>query len=255
MNERIKEVQEEIRQLPEIVRKSACLTGSSLLYKDFDVESWGSDVDIFVYNNSAFLSLITYLAYVKEWKLGETEAEEPQNELKLSWYLADRWRWSSWGLATMYFRHPNGIQVNISTYRNTDTAAGIISSFDMTNIMIAEDLYSGEILDMRGDDIAVCKPNPWKRISYSSYSIKRWLRQAERIYKYEERGFDVSPMRKFYIDLMKGGIEQASYWTKMKSTEELEEAKLLTEGYKEVLNKLDRELKLDEESTQKYTGG
>lgn len=254
MNENIREVQKELRQLPPTVKKSLCMTGSSMLSTDFDVESWGSDVDVFAYNNSAFITAATYFKYAKGWKLGATDAEEAQSELKLSWLLADNWRWTSWGLATINFRHPNGIVVNVSVYRNSQTAADVISSFDMTHIMIAEDLYSGEVLDMRGDNIAQCRPNPWKRLSYSTYSIKRWLRQVDRIYKYEERGFDVEPMRKFYIELLEGGIEQAGYWTQHKSDEELAEARLLAEGYQEVIDRLQKELTIGEAGEAEYKG-
>jgi hypothetical protein len=98
--------------------------------------------------------------------------------------------------------------------------------------MIAEDLYSNQIVDMRGPDIYSAKVNPFKRISHSKWSIDRWLRQIDRVEKYSARGFDTTAMSKFYIALLEDAIEYTLLFTQSEETEQLRD------GYKEQLERL-----------------
>ena len=64
-NKTIKDVQDELRKMPLLIKQSLCLTGSSMLVGERDFTNWESDVDLFAYNPSAFVTATTYFYFTK----------------------------------------------------------------------------------------------------------------------------------------------------------------------------------------------
>ena len=97
----------------------------------------------------------------------------------------------------------------------------VLSSFDMSIIMIGLDIPTGVVLDLRtgggivrndprsmwSDDPWKAVPNPLREQDVDMYGCEAWLRQFNRVIKYWSRGFDTRPMAEFYIRLIDGVIE------------------------------------------------
>jgi hypothetical protein len=247
MNEIIKGIHKELDGIPDNIAKSLCITGSSMLVNDHDFNLWDErpDIDLFAYNSGGFAAAVTYFRYAMEWPFGTgTITSKMEEELKYEWSVTKTWNWGSWNLVTIKLMHPDDIIINISCRKGTESAAEVVCNFDMTPVMIAKDLWSGEIIDLRGDP-NVARVNPFKRISHSEWSIERWLRQITRVEKYEARGFDVTPISDFYIKLLQDAIEYTKLFNHDGRKEELREA------YKE---QLDRLVKIREEREEIVQG-
>ena len=177
---------------------NGCITGSSLWCYDTDISDWDADVDIFVYNNQAFIDAVCQVRF----KLGFDFASE-----------GERWKWErqikrgdtkQW-LCTIKLDHPEYPQVNISCKPNQKNVTDVISNFDQTCIMNGYDIRRKVQVDMREmftGDKYISMLNPLYDQDADAYTVSNWLRQTNRVAKYAMRGIDTTLVARAYIDLI-----------------------------------------------------
>jgi len=218
----------EIKDTIELLKHTdinGCITGSSMLDCDFDTWDSHPDIDVFVYTEpqlqyAANLLMFKYgfepLSAGEEWKLNRVMNRGSQKNSYLSTVKLKR----------------GDVVVNITykTYKNN--IFSVLSSFDMSIIMVGYDIRKHVLLDLRcgwkdmvgedpegrwSNDINKAVPNPLRDQDVDMYGAEMWVRQFDRCIKYWNRGFDTRPMARFYIDLINGVIEKGQLFQTDKS--------------------------------------
>lgn len=219
---------QEVKEVIELLKKTdinGCITGSSML--DCDFETWESlpDVDVFVYTEpqlqyAANLLMFKYgfepLTAGEEWKLNRVQNRGSQKNSYLSTVKLKR----------------GDVVVNITYKQWKNNIFSVLSSFDMSIIMIGYDIRKHVMLDLRcgwdgmvpedpdnrwSNDINVAVPNPLRDQDVDMYGTEMWVRQFDRVIKYWNRGFDTRPMARFYIKLINSVIDKGQLFQTDKS--------------------------------------
>ena len=197
-----------------------CITGSCLTGGDFDSWLTKPDVDVFTYSPYAMVHALDVL----EYKLGLVPGGEGiMSERGEGWKL-DKVRISGRGshdLATV--KMTDGIvTVNVSNRKWERSAMDVIARFDMSIVLKAIDIPSGSEIDFtdvaaksdvarivghHGGDPNVAVPNPFRTFDGTTWNASKWLRQWDRVIKYDSRGFDTLPMARFYRHMIKEVID------------------------------------------------
>lgn len=207
---------------------NGCITGSSMLClfgEDFDTWTDVPDVDVFVYSEPQLAHAVDLLILAYGFKpLNEGEA----------WKI-DRMntRGNSWKapLTTVKVTRDD-VVVNVTYKKNYTTMASVLSSFDMSIIMVGYDIKHGFGMDMRtavsagvfddkdgkwSDSPRTARPNPLRDQDVDMYGAEMWVRQFSRVVKYWQRGFDTRPMAEFYLELIDGVIKKGQLFNTEKS--------------------------------------
>jgi len=191
---------------------NGCITGSSMLDEDFDLWETAPDVDVFVFAEPQLLDSANKLIY----KYGFEPATKGE-EWKLN-RIRNRGMQKNASLQTIKLKHGD-IIVNITWKYGKTTLASVLSSFDMSIIMVGYDIKHKVGLDLRcvtdatfgeggwSPSPRVAYPNPLRDQDVDMYGAQMWIRQFDRVIKYWNRGYDTRPMAKFYIKLIDQVIE------------------------------------------------
>lgn len=205
---------------------NGCVTGSSMI-PDADFDTWDSvpDVDLFVYTEAMLLraSDVLTLAYgFKELTDGEAWKYERVMNNGIQ---------RNAPLSTLKFER-DGVVVNVTYKKGKTNLFSVLSSFDMSIIMVGMDIPTKVVLDLRkgwdgmlvsdpehkwSDDVKKAVPNPLRKQDVDMYGAEMWIRQFDRVIKYWNRGFDTRPMAEFYIDLINGVIRKGMLFKTDKS--------------------------------------
>ena len=212
-----------IRSLP----INGCITGSVFLDK-FDPVSWGSDIDVFVYSENDLVRACNIAEFGLKMQPGKgTERSEKQERWKLN-------RLYKSGLnrkigITTYTFNCMGVKVNF-TFKQSKidghwvpltNCPSVLISFDMTIVMMGHDIRSGVFFDLRPDEIShdIAVPNPLRDHDCEMWTVKKWVRQFDRVVKYYERGYDTRPMAEFYLDMINQCLDAGSLFDSEESKE------------------------------------
>lgn len=195
-----------------------CITGSCLCGKNMDDWQDIPDVDIFCYGEKEMIHAIDYVNYKMGFKFGayDNENSEKQEYTKFGW-IRDGKRNKYDSLLDTVKLIKDGIVVNISCRKYQNDVISVISNFDMSIIMCGYDIKTGNFYDQRksfahgSKDIA--DPNIFRKHGADDWVTKRWIRQWDRVIKYDDRGFDTRPMAEFYLQLIDAVINKGSLWT------------------------------------------
>ena len=218
LNEKIKEAVNEIKA-SDIV---GCISGSCMT--DADFESWSSvpDVDIFVYEKTQMIYAADLLMMKHGYKAAHKREEWKLDRMRRG-YDASR-KGNQWKVSTLKLER-DGVVVNITWKPGCDKLTNVLSSFDMSIIMVGYDIEKKVGLDLRcgwkgmvADDLdgrwsdspLVAVPNPLRSQKFELYEVAMWVRQFDRVIKYWDRGFDTRPMARFYIKAITEIIEAGS---------------------------------------------
>lgn len=189
---------------------NGCITGSCFL-PTFDPEGWDTepDVDLFVYNEVQLARAITIAQYVLGMKPGKgTERSRRQEEWKIDRFLNDGQN-KRIHITTETFSL-DGVMLNI-TYKETkardrwipcSSVESVLKSFDMSIVMQGYDIQTHTFHDLRCGDPMVAVPNPLRRHDCVSWTVRKWIRQFDRVVKYHNRGYDTRSVAKFYLEMI-----------------------------------------------------
>ena len=204
-----------------------CITGSSML-PDVNFDEWDSipDIDLFVYYEPQLVDAMGLLMYKHGFEMcGAGEEWKRERARTRGGNKKDF-------LQTVKLRKGNVI-VNITYKYGKTKLTDVLSSFDMSIIMIGYDIRKHVTLDLRkawpgmvpadeeerwSHDVKVAVPNPLRDQDVDMYGAEMWVRQFDRVIKYWNRGFDTRPMADFYIDLIDGVIEKGQLFATDRSS-------------------------------------
>lgn len=205
---------------------NGCVTGSSMI-PDVDFDEWDSvpDVDVFVYTEDELMYALTLMMFKhgfelleggEDWKFGRLRKTGINRSMPLSTMKVTK----------------DGVIVNLTYKKGKNNLFNVLSSFDMSIIMVGMDIPTKVKLDLRKgwngmvmDDpngvwspsTKIAKPNPLRVQDVDMYTVEMWVRQFDRVIKYWNRGFDTRPMAEFYIELINGVIEKGQLFHTEKS--------------------------------------
>lgn len=211
---------------------NGCITGSSMIPKE-NFDEWDSvpDVDVFVYKEPQ----LQYAANLLIMSYGFEPASE-----------GDNWKYEriknmgvqkSMPLSTIKVSK-DGVIVNITYKKNKTNLFSVLSSFDMSIIMIGVDIPTKVVLDLRkgwpgmvmadplnkwSDSVKKAVPNPLRKQDVDMYGVEMWVRQFDRVIKYWDRGFDTRPMAEFYVDLINDVLRKGQLFQTDKSEKAYQE--------------------------------
>lgn len=226
---------EEIKETIELLKQTdihGCITGSSMI-PDADFDEWESapDIDVFVYYEPQLVDAMGLLIYKHGFEMLSAGEEWKRERVRT------RGSHKKEILQTVKLRKGNVI-VNITYKPGKNKLTDVLSSFDMSIIMIGYDIRKKVTLDLRmawpgmvpGDeehrwakDVKTAVPNPLRDQDVDMYGTAMWVRQFDRVIKYWNRGFDTRPMARFYIDLIDGVIDRGRLFDSERSIESFDE--------------------------------
>jgi hypothetical protein len=198
----------------EILKKqdvNGCITGSCLL-GEFE----GQDIDLFVYDKPSFNKLLFYMYYDSMFTI-----LDPLEQHKFQEYIdTDRSSLKQLGLITIKFKYNLLVDVNIVYKEHHRTIFDVLSNFDMDIIATGYDIKTQETISLRQTTGLKGTWNKWNTSFYKSdfWSIKRLLRQFERVIKYTERGYDLTSVTDKYIQIVEDIISKENYYKTEKGT-------------------------------------
>lgn len=216
---------QKINRAIERIKKSdihGCITGSSMTGENFD--DWAStpDIDVFVYGRYELMYAVGYLLGT-----GEFQYKSSGEETKVNW-MRDGSSNKKYNLDTVKLVS-DGIELNITYKRGCSSLLNVLSSFDMTIIMVGYDIQRKVFVDLRTGTGApdpdlkwpankhIAYPNPMLLVHDTVFDVAYATRQFDRVIKYWDRGFDTRPMAKFYIDKIDSVIEKGAQFKTEKS--------------------------------------
>lgn len=199
-----------------------CITGSSMTGENFD--DWAStpDIDVFVYGRYELMYAVGYLIGT-----GEFEYKSSGEKTKVEW-LRDGSSNKKYQLDTVKLVS-DGIELNITYKRGCSSLLNVLSSFDMTIIMVGYDIQRRVFVDLRTGSGAedpelrwpvskrIAYPNPMLLVHDTVFDVAYATRQFDRVMKYWDRGFDTRPMARFYINKIDSVIEKGAEFKTEKS--------------------------------------
>ena len=219
---------QEIKDTIELLKQTdinGCITGSSMLDADFDLWDSAPDIDVFVYTEPQLQYAVNLLMFKhdfvplspgEEWKLDRVQNKGSNRNAYLS---------------TVKLRRGD-VVVNVTYKQWKNNIFSVLSSFDMSIIMVGYDIRKHVLLDLRcgWEDMVVedddgrwspspqvAYPNPLRDQDVDMYGAEMWVRQFDRCIKYWNRGFDTRPMARFYIRLIEEVIQKGQLFQTDKS--------------------------------------
>lgn len=221
---------QDIRDTIELIKQTdinGCITGSSMLDADFDTWDSAPDIDVFVYTEPQ----LQYAANLLMFKHG-FEPLSPGEEWKLN-RVQNKGSQKNSYLSTVKLKRGD-VVVNITYKQWKNNIFSVLSSFDMSIIMIGYDIRKKVMLDLRcgwenmvpedpdgrwSPSTSIAYPNPLRDQDADMYGVEMWVRQFDRCIKYWGRGYDTRPMAIFYIKLINGVIAKGQLFNSDKSSE------------------------------------
>jgi hypothetical protein len=201
MKEHINNAIELLKQQP----IDGCITGSCLL--DYFE---GQDIDVFVYNKSSLNKLLFYMHYNPMFLI-----LDPLEKHKFDEYINnDESSLEKLGLITIKFKYNLLIDVNIVFKKFNKNCFDVISNFDIDIIASAYDIKTGRNMSLRESTGMVGTWNKWNTTFYKTdfWSVKRLLRQFERVIKYTERGYDLTSVTDKYVSIIEEIIQTKNFY-------------------------------------------
>jgi len=190
---------------------NGCITGSCLL--DYFE---GQDIDLFVYDKSSFNKLLFFMYYNPMFTI-----LDPLEKHKFEDYTDnDKSSLKSIGLITIKFKYNLLVDVNVIYKEYHKNCFDVVSNFDMDIIATAYDIKTGKTLCLRETEDLNGTWNKWNTAFYKTdyWSIKRLLRQFERVVKYTQRGYDLSSVTDKYISIVEEILATENFYKTEKGT-------------------------------------
>lgn len=189
-----------------------CITGSCLL--DYFE---GQDIDVFTYTKSSFTELLFFMKYNPMFQI-----LDPLEQHKFNDYIKnDKSSLDSIGLVTIKFKYNLLVDVNVIFKKFNKTVFDVVSNFDLDIITTAYDIKTKQTISLRqstGMEGTWNRHNPVFYKKDDFWSVKRLLRQFERVVKYTDRGFDLSSVTDKYISIVEETIKVDNYYKTEKGT-------------------------------------
>lgn len=207
-------------------RINGCMTGSTLLDKDFSKWDEAPDIDVFAYSPASMVNAIDIIEYRFGMKPGKAGRQEEGEAWKAK-RLRERGVQPKAPVSSVSYWDMvdgNPVTVNVSYKNHRKNMVDVLSTFDMTIVMRGVDLSTGYELDLRGEEHNVARPNPLRKQDGDMYGTSMWIRQFNRVIKYWNRGFDTRPMARFYLDLIDESLGHGQLFQTEKSKAYFEEA-------------------------------
>jgi hypothetical protein len=207
-------MKEQINDAIEILKKQeieGCITGSCLL--DYFE---GQDIDLFTYTKSSFTELLFFMKYHPMFQI-----LDPLELHKFNDYIKnDKSSLESLGLVTIKFKYNLCVDVNVIYKKHNKNCFDVISNFDLDIIATAYDIKTGKTLSLRETEGMVGTWNRWNKSFYQPdfWSIKRILRQFERVVKYTQRGYDLTSVTNKYIEIVEDIVKTENFYKTEKGT-------------------------------------
>jgi hypothetical protein len=200
---------EQIKNAIEIIKKQdidGCITGSCLL--DYYP---GQDIDIFVYNKSSFNKLLFFMYYNPMFTI-----LDPLEKHKFDEYINDdKSSLDSIGLITIKMKYNLCVDVNVVYKKFHHNIFDVISNFDLDIIATGYDIKTTKTLSLRETSGMKGTWNRFNQVFYKKndfWSVKRVLRQFDRVIKYTERGYDLSEVTDKYIEIVEENLRVENYY-------------------------------------------
>jgi len=205
-----------------------CITGSTMTRLNFDEWAEKPDIDVFVYRKAGLL----YAADLLMMKLGYEPLSEGE-AWKLERVRSGDYDQKNNKLATLKFKRGDVI-VNVTYKYGKSNMFAVLSSFDMSIIMVGYDIQRNILLDLRvgwdgmvpedpngmwSKSIWTAVPNPLRKQDTDMYGTEMWVRQFNRVIKYWDRGFDTRPMARFYVKAINRVLEKGQLFNTDRSAE------------------------------------
>ena len=191
---------------------SGCITGSVML-DYFD----GQDIDLFCYSESSFRKILWFMYYNPMFTI-----LDPLEKHKFEDYTNDgKSSLEQLGLITIKFKYNLLVDINIIYKKQNTNVFNVISQFDLDIIATAYDIKTGKTISLRETTGLEGTWNRWNTSFYKEdfWSIKRLLRQFERVVKYTERGYDLLSVTDKYIEIIEKIINSENYYKSKKGTD------------------------------------
>lgn len=211
-------MEEQINNAIEILKQqniNGCITGSCMLgyYPD-----WNQDIDLFVYDKSSFNKLLFFCLYNPMFTILD---ELEQN--KFDEYIDDdKSSLESLGLITIKFKYNLCIDVNIIYKKFHKNIYDVISNFDLDLIAQGYDIKTKQYLSLRQSTGMEGTWNRHNMVFYEKankfWSIKRLLRQFERVVKYTKRGYNLDSVTDKYIEIVENALNTKNIYKTEKGT-------------------------------------
>lgn len=219
---------------------NGCITGSCLL--DYFE---GQDIDVFVYDKSSFNKLLFFMYYNSMFTI-----LDPLEKHKFEDYINnDKSSLEQLGLITIKFKYNLLVDVNVIYKKFHKTCFDVLSNFDMDIIATGYDIKTGNTLSLRETTGMEGTWNKWNTSFYKAdfWSIKRLLRQFERVVKYTERGYNLTSVTDKYIQIVEDIINTENYYKTEKGTKYFNDSIEQFEMVLKVLKIWSKDLKMTKE--------
>lgn len=237
-------MKEHIDNAIELLKKqevNGCITGSCLL--DYFE---GQDIDLFMYDKSSFNKLLFFMHYNPIFTI-----LDPMEQHKFDEYINnDQSSLDSLGLITIKFKYNLLIDVNVIYKKYNKNLFDVISNFDLDIIASGYDIRTGQTLSLRTTKGLEGTWNKWNSAFYKKgdfWSVKRLLRQFERVVKYTERGYDLSSVTNKYVSIVEEIIKTENFYKTEKGTQYFENTMKQFEIVLQILKVWQRDLKISNE--------
>lgn len=207
-------MKEHINNVIEILKQqdvNGCITGSCLL--DYFE---GQDIDLFVYDKSSFNKLLFFMHYNPMFTI-----LDPLEQHKFDEYINnDKSSLDSLGLVTIKFKYNLLVDVNVIYKKFHKNCFDVIANFDLDIIATGFDIKTKQLLSLRETTGMKGTWNKWNSYFYTKdfWSVKRLLRQFERVVKYSNRGYDLTEVTDKYISIVDDIIKMENFYKSEKGT-------------------------------------
>ena len=209
-------MQEQINAAIELLKKQniqGCITGSCLL--DYFP---GQDIDVFVYSESDLTALLYFMHYNPLFQILDPLEKYKYNEYTINGKSSI----NSIGLITIKFKYNLCVDVNVVYRKSNNNIFDVISNFDINLICKGYDIRTKETLDLGGyTGNKIGTWNKWNKSFYNPnmWDCKRFIRQFERVVKYEQRGYNLDAVTDKYIELTEGVLQLENIYKTERGTE------------------------------------
>lgn len=240
-------MKEHINNAIELLKKqevNGCITGSCLL--DYFE---GQDIDLFMYDKSSFTKLLFFMHYHPMFNI-----LDPMEQHKFDNYINnDDSSLDSLGLVTIKFKYNLLVDINVIYKKFNKNLFDVISNFDLDIIASGYDIKTGQTLSLRTTTGFEGTWNKWNTAFYKKgdfWSVKRLLRQFERVVKYTERGYNLISVTDKYISIVEDIIKIENFYKTEKGTQFFENNIKQFEIVLKILQTYKKDLKITKEEIQ-----
>ena len=217
---------------------NACITGSCLL--DYFENQ---DVDVFCYDKPSFNKLLFFMYYNPMFTI-----LDPLEKHKFEDYINnDKSSLEQLGLITIKFKYNLLIDINVVFKKFQKNCFDVIANFDLDIIATGYDIKTGKTLSLRETTGMIGSWNKWNTSFYKFdfWSIKRLLRQFERVVKYTDRGYDLTSVTDKYISIIETILKSENVYKSEKGTKYFDDTMEQFEIVLKILKIWKKDLKMD----------